>query len=79
MFEGYVTRYNLAIFNQVIISINNYVCVRHSPYFSHCKHKLLVKYLLISVGVMKVWAIPLLQRIIDCGWTNHSPDLRHVT
>ena len=42
-------------------------------------HKLLVKYLLISVGVMKVWAIPLLQRIIDCGWTNHSPELRHVT
>ena len=42
-------------------------------------HKLLVKYLLISVGVMKVRAIPLLQRIIDCGWTNHSPELRHVT
>ena len=56
--------------------MNNYVCMLFALFLPH---KLLVKYLLISVGVMKVWAIPLLQRIIDCGWTNHSPELRRVT
>ena len=61
--------------------MNNHVCMLFALFlplltYINCWSSM---YLLISVGVMKVWAIPLLQRIIDCGWTNHSPELRHVT